>query len=613
MSEKISEPIHPDFQRILRMFIQQYGEDKGRRLYYAWLNKYGLDDTKSLDSQRGKLRRKERFDWAGYLRHIKREDGKYYKVWAVFPIVSLNLNKYTEDELMRAARTLVGKPVNINHEFKLEDVEIIDAEYEDNSVECLIFIDNKAEFEGKRIIDMIDNEEIIHVSIEAICRTFTWNDEGRKCEGLIFSGLALLTRDAFPGIPLTRIEPFEKFVHEHFIKEVTSLMEKIESELTCKEENENPKENTEIETQVKTMEKHENESKSIDETGTQPEAPQVENDLKIRGKKVKEEEITMDENIEPKGIVETEERSEKRNIHMEKLIKEIKSLKTESGKVVSWKVYIEQYMPPVGQALAPAAKITDFVMRSPILVGERGDTVTVPYVKDFDMDILTNVGDTLTAKTGLYGTVATTLKEAAFTTTIPYADVEKLGPEIIEKIETAAVKAARRAVDKHILDTFLADTNVPELDKSGTAGFDADWVAEAIQTLMSQGKDVEVGDLILVIDPMMYGYLLKDIAGTQALTYVRGDIVRTGVIRDFLGCNIVISNYLPEHDGTNHYRSAYLIHKNALVFAPKRELLLEMEKDTAARKNKLTGSHTFGIAVVDNKAVVEIKTQVATV
>ena len=45
-----------------------------------------------------------------------------------------------------------------------------------------------------------------------------------------------------------------------------------------------------------------------------------------------------------------------------------------------------------------------------------------------------------------------------------------------------------------------------------------------------------------------------------------------------------------------------------MVFAPKRQLLIETERDTVSRKVKLTGSLTFAVAIVDKNAIVEIKT-----
>jgi len=189
--------------------------EKGKRIYYAWLNAHGLDDTKPYRKPQ------EKFNWAKTLIRFAKEDkeNKYYRVEALFPVSSMNHNVYTEDELIRAARTLIGKPVNMNHESPpLEGVEIVDAEYEDGAVEVLLSVSRDAEFNGKKIVDMIDNGEIMHVSVEGSCRirkiVYADGEVGFSCEGLVLTGLALLQKDVLPGVPLTRIEPVEKIVSD---------------------------------------------------------------------------------------------------------------------------------------------------------------------------------------------------------------------------------------------------------------------------------------------------------------------------------------------------------------------------------------------------------------
>lgn len=52
-------PISPEFARIRRKMIKDYGKEKGEEVYHSWLNKYGLDDTKPLSKQKHKLRSEE--------------------------------------------------------------------------------------------------------------------------------------------------------------------------------------------------------------------------------------------------------------------------------------------------------------------------------------------------------------------------------------------------------------------------------------------------------------------------------------------------------------------------------------------------------------------------
>ena len=260
-------PRHPDFERIYRAFMKRYcGSpdkecEKGKQVYYAWLNKLGLDDTKPYRIPQ------EKFQWAKSIFNLIKQDekAKYYKVEALFPIVSMNRNVYTEEELIRAARTLIGKPVNLNHEsHTLKGVQIIDAEYEDGAVEVLLRVLKTAgRGLGVNICDMIDKGEIVHVSIEAACRSRPLQkidgEVGFGCEGLVFTGLALLTKDTLPGVPLTRIEPVERIIEnfkltiqgeENMSEKEKENKEKIEETEKEAETAEAPKEEVQPQTEV---------------------------------------------------------------------------------------------------------------------------------------------------------------------------------------------------------------------------------------------------------------------------------------------------------------------------------------------------------------------------
>jgi len=232
-------PRNSDFEKIYQAFMWRYCKDKkeceeGKRVYYAWLNKLGLDDTKPYQKPQ------EKFSWTkSYLQFLKEDEkAKYFKVEALFPLSSMNDNMYTEDELLQAARSLVGKTVDLNHtDEKLPEVTIYDAQYEDDCVECLL----KVEKESKAL-KLIEKGEILQVSIEADClRGTEQTPEGNVCKGLVFTGLALLTKDVLPGVPLTRIMPVESIV-ESFQVMVKNGGEKVSENVKDKTEEKKPEE-----------------------------------------------------------------------------------------------------------------------------------------------------------------------------------------------------------------------------------------------------------------------------------------------------------------------------------------------------------------------------------
>jgi len=202
---------HSDFEKIFLAFIKRYGQVEGEKNYFAWLVTMNLDDTKSYSSPQESLG-KERFNWAKVLFSYLREDTtkKYFKVEASFPLSSMNNVVYTEDELRLGARSLVGKPVNLNHDGKaLGSVSIEGAEYEDDAVECVLGI-----LKGSDVLAMVEKGEIFQVSTEASClQGMEPTDEGDVCKGLVYTGLGLLTKTGIlPGVPLTRIMPAERIV-----------------------------------------------------------------------------------------------------------------------------------------------------------------------------------------------------------------------------------------------------------------------------------------------------------------------------------------------------------------------------------------------------------------
>jgi len=227
----VGEPRHPDFEKIYQQFVKRYGAGKGEDYYYAWVKKRGLDDTKPY-SRGAQLR--ESFRWAEqHIRFFKRDrNAKYYRVEAGFPVSSMNRTIYTEEELMLAARTLVRNHTDLNHNLQhvLDGADVVAAEYEDGAVEVILRVQKDAVCpKGHNLIKLIDSGEIDHVSIEGYCQSgVEETEEGKVCKGLVFTGLALLNQEELPGIPLTRILPFESIQESIFGDvEISELKEVI--------------------------------------------------------------------------------------------------------------------------------------------------------------------------------------------------------------------------------------------------------------------------------------------------------------------------------------------------------------------------------------------------
>ena len=674
-------PMHMDFVKIYRNFLDQYGEERGKAYYYAWLRKYNLDDSKPLEPQLKKLKK----EWVV---KIDESYGKplLIKGYAIHAGTTRNWNLYLEDELKNAADSLIGCPIYLEHVSVGNAVGKVLAAGWDPEERAIWFV---AEIYDDDVADKIRAGIIKHVSIAADYEVLEPFDSIQIPHNLQFKELSLV---AVPGDREANIMVVERLLsHANDGENVSVKM--LERAVGV---HETPKAPEDYEWDADAAEQRIRRWASTDGSGDKdkidwskyreafawyddkdPEnfgsyklphhdivdgrfcvvwrgvaaamaamrgarggvdIPADDRDAVLRHLAAhyrqfdKEVPESFEENEAPSGTgadvkpvgeaVKPSPQPGAEHVSAGEVGKEVRKMAEPKGLVVEESrarvlenikrgSLREQWEKPVSLPTAPAARIASFVLKSEAVEGKPGDIVNIPYVKDFDLDVLASVGDALTPKTGLYGTVQTTLREAAATTNIPYADVEKLTEDLLARLEEKFNDGALRAVDKHILDTLISDANIPEMDKStATVDFDADWIVEALSKIIQQGKAVNPGDCILVINAKMYEALLKDIAGTQPLTFARPDVIQKGVLTEFMGVNILISNYLPEYDSSTHKKSAYLIHKNAIVFAPKRELLLETQRDTAARSIKLTGSLTFGIAILDDKAICEIKTPV---
>jgi len=207
---------HSDFQKIYKQFLTHIkDEQEAIHRYNNWIQALNLDETKPYGQSM-----REQFQWLK--KHIDfnlwKEDAqaKYWKVEAGFPLESMNQNVYLEDELYQSARTLKDKIVNLNHKFKLPTVGIVAAQYEQGIVEAVLRVPKALRCpicgENKTINDLIESNGIVNVSLEAVCLYPSETDGA--CEGMEFTGLALLTKDVLPGIPLTRMMPLEQIMVE---------------------------------------------------------------------------------------------------------------------------------------------------------------------------------------------------------------------------------------------------------------------------------------------------------------------------------------------------------------------------------------------------------------
>jgi hypothetical protein len=310
---------------------------------------------------------------------------------------------------------------------------------------------------------------------------------------------------------------------------------------------------------------------------------------------------------EGKGVVEAMSTDRKT-----KLVEALRNVRQADIKE-QWTVVV-----PSATAYEVAGNLRAYVFVSDVVQGKQGETVNIPYVKDFDFVQITPEADSLTEATSIISTLTTTLKEAGKYTQVPYADIEMIDSNLLDELNQRFVRAAVRSEDLNLITEIgtKATTSYAGIidGQSDTAAFYARYIPEAIGKLLMAGKDVHPGELILYINGEPYATLLEELSASHPQAFAIGEPLKSGVLTEYMGVKIVVGGYqtgshMTTSTDTGTHLQAFLMRpKRALALCPKRELLIETDRLIKERVLKIVGSHTFGVVAIDLKEIVPIFT-----
>ncbi len=156
-----------------------------------------------------------------------------FKGIALLPTISGNGRKYVEEELHRSARTLVGKPLTLNHNSTKVLGDVTWAEFENGCIEYVAETKNPEYIEKlkdcKRLakeayVKKWGRDPIYGVSVEANYRFHDQQCVGGHCtiepHGIIFNALSLVEDPEQPGVGGTTVELMETLNVEKRLSEM---------------------------------------------------------------------------------------------------------------------------------------------------------------------------------------------------------------------------------------------------------------------------------------------------------------------------------------------------------------------------------------------------------
>jgi len=304
--------------------------------------------------------------------------------------------------------------------------------------------------------------------------------------------------------------------------------------------------------------------------------------------------------------------SDKRN----KIAESLRKVKEHGWKLTEeWTVVIRNYT-----HYEVAAHMRDAVWVTEINKGVAGDVARIPYVSDVTFQILGAVGAAFAASwaaASLLSSVTTTLYEAGGYADVPYYLIERFDSNLLEEINKSLALGAVNAEDEEIMTLINAATgtnfagNVTRL--TATNHFYSTNIPSAIKLLMVAGKNARPEECVLYMTPSAYGALLAEMTASTVIAYAAPSMITQGLIERLFGVKIVVGTYRPNQQRTNAATGTvdlcFLMRgKRAVALAPKRDILIETDKQIAERELRIAASHTFGVKILDFKEIVRIWT-----
>jgi hypothetical protein len=290
-----------------------------------------------------------------------------------------------------------------------------------------------------------------------------------------------------------------------------------------------------------------------------------------------------------------------------------------------------------------AGHLRDYVFVTDAVKGKAGEVVNIPYVRDIAFDHLTVKSSTIPQRSGLISVLTTTLHESGAYYDAYYGDIEKIDSNMLDELNRVFAHAAIRSEDEdliHIMDdvttadmvsvsgesrTLFGESTTGFVSQEGVilgnsgSAFKAQWVARGLSKFAIRGKEARPGEVILILGPKHYRDLLVELSTSQPLSFAKGgqSAISTGMLEDYLGVKIVVVGHPGKMNtptgSTNSFEVAYMIRpKRTLALAPKRDILIETDKIIDARQLRITGSHTYGVVVLDPTEIVRILTKYET-
>lgn len=253
-------------------------------------------------------------------------------------------------------------------------------------------------------------------------------------------------------------------------------------------------------------------------------------------------------------------------------------------------------------------KLTDYMKFAPLatidttLVGQPGNTVTLPYFNYIGDAAVLNEGVSLTPSLLSTGTTNVTIEKIAKGVELTdEAILSGYGDPYGEAADQIA-RAIANAVDNKVLSILHAITGTMAYSTVNNTTLPTD--TDIISALELFGEDIEDGQSVALVSPAVYTAMRSNVNSWIPASNVAAEIKVKGIVGEYQGCQVMVSNKLKS--GAAGAGDILIVKPGALRIFLKRDTLVEADRDILNFTNVITASKHYAAYLYDATKAIRI-------
>lgn len=262
------------------------------------------------------------------------------------------------------------------------------------------------------------------------------------------------------------------------------------------------------------------------------------------------------------------------------------------------------------EVLAPMIdkKLTDYMKFAPLatidntLVGQPGNTVTLPWFNYIGDAAVLAEGVSLTPSLLSTSTTSVTIEKVAKGVELTDEAILSGYGDPYGEAANQIAHAIANAVDNKVLSILKGISGAMAYSTANSTTYPTDTDITAALELF--GEDIEDGQSVALVDPKVYTAMRSNVNSWVPASEIAAEIKVKGVVGQYQGCQVIVSNKLKRTAAGAG--EIFIVKPGALRIFLKRDTLVEADRDILKFTNVITASKHYAAYLYDASKAIRI-------